>query len=166
MLPVSTKAFSSCFLLVYRVQDHCARALCSAVPHRDGLCTAAFKQDQRLKVGGGETCLSQITVNSCMFMWTLLTQHSLREDPGKAPTTSVSHTVWITAVPSFHCSNKKALGLSRNGHSHFCCVQDMIILLVFCFPQGPSCWEDVLIPNRMSGECQSPDCPGTRAVSL
>ncbi|XP_038195528.1 E3 ubiquitin-protein ligase parkin isoform X2 [Arvicola amphibius] len=29
--------------------------------------------------------------------------------------------------------------------------------------QGPSCWEDVLIPNRMSGECQSPDCPGTRA---
>ncbi|XP_070376336.1 E3 ubiquitin-protein ligase parkin isoform X3 [Equus asinus] len=29
--------------------------------------------------------------------------------------------------------------------------------------QGPSCWEDVLIPNRMSGECQSPNCPGTRA---
>lgn len=29
--------------------------------------------------------------------------------------------------------------------------------------QGPSCWEDVLIPNRMSGECQSPGCPGTRA---
>ncbi|XP_040614108.1 E3 ubiquitin-protein ligase parkin isoform X2 [Mesocricetus auratus] len=29
--------------------------------------------------------------------------------------------------------------------------------------QGPSCWEDVLIPNRMSGVCQSPDCPGTRA---
>lgn len=29
--------------------------------------------------------------------------------------------------------------------------------------QGPSCWDDVLIPNRMSGECQSPDCPGTRA---
>lgn len=29
--------------------------------------------------------------------------------------------------------------------------------------QGPSCWEDVLIPNRMSGECQSSDCPGTRA---
>ncbi|ERE86371.1 E3 ubiquitin-protein ligase [Cricetulus griseus] len=28
---------------------------------------------------------------------------------------------------------------------------------------GPSCWEDVLIPNRMSGVCQSPDCPGTRA---
>ncbi|XP_073926943.1 E3 ubiquitin-protein ligase parkin isoform X7 [Castor canadensis] len=29
--------------------------------------------------------------------------------------------------------------------------------------QGPSCWEDVLIPNQMSGECQSPNCPGTRA---
>ncbi|XP_045150397.1 E3 ubiquitin-protein ligase parkin isoform X1 [Echinops telfairi] len=29
--------------------------------------------------------------------------------------------------------------------------------------QGPSCWEDVLIPNRMSGECQSPNCSGTRA---
>nr|XP_045014126.1 E3 ubiquitin-protein ligase parkin isoform X2 [Jaculus jaculus] len=29
--------------------------------------------------------------------------------------------------------------------------------------QGPSCWEDVLIPNRMAGECQSADCPGTRA---
>nr|XP_042118343.1 E3 ubiquitin-protein ligase parkin isoform X7 [Peromyscus maniculatus bairdii] len=29
--------------------------------------------------------------------------------------------------------------------------------------QGPSCWEDVLTPNRMSGECQSPGCPGTRA---
>ncbi|XP_043313313.1 E3 ubiquitin-protein ligase parkin isoform X6 [Cervus canadensis] len=29
--------------------------------------------------------------------------------------------------------------------------------------QGPSCWEDVLIPNRMSGECQSANCPGTRA---
>ncbi|KAM9060588.1 E3 ubiquitin-protein ligase parkin isoform 5-T5 [Megaptera novaeangliae] len=29
--------------------------------------------------------------------------------------------------------------------------------------QGPSRWEDVLIPNRMSGECQSPNCPGTRA---
>ncbi|KAL1770452.1 E3 ubiquitin-protein ligase parkin isoform X1, partial [Sigmodon hispidus] len=29
--------------------------------------------------------------------------------------------------------------------------------------QGPSCWEDVLIPNRMIGECQSADCPGTRA---
>nr|XP_008527884.1 PREDICTED: E3 ubiquitin-protein ligase parkin-like [Equus przewalskii] len=29
--------------------------------------------------------------------------------------------------------------------------------------KGPSCWEDVLIPNRMSGECQSPNCPGTRA---
>ncbi|XP_042545694.1 E3 ubiquitin-protein ligase parkin [Dipodomys spectabilis] len=29
--------------------------------------------------------------------------------------------------------------------------------------QGPSCWEDVLIPNRMRGECQSPDCAGTRA---
>ncbi|KAM5228755.1 E3 ubiquitin-protein ligase parkin [Ctenodactylus gundi] len=29
--------------------------------------------------------------------------------------------------------------------------------------QGPSCWEDVLIPNRMSGECQTPGCPGTRA---
>ncbi|CAN0500573.1 unnamed protein product [Rangifer tarandus platyrhynchus] len=29
--------------------------------------------------------------------------------------------------------------------------------------RGPSCWEDVLIPNRMSGECQSPNCPGTRA---
>ncbi|XP_054553935.1 E3 ubiquitin-protein ligase parkin isoform X2 [Talpa occidentalis] len=29
--------------------------------------------------------------------------------------------------------------------------------------QGPSCWEDVLVPNRMSGQCQSPGCPGTRA---
>ncbi|KAM6185259.1 E3 ubiquitin-protein ligase parkin [Rhynchocyon petersi] len=29
--------------------------------------------------------------------------------------------------------------------------------------QGPSCWEDVLIPNRMSGECQSSNCPGTTA---
>ncbi|XP_033259809.1 E3 ubiquitin-protein ligase parkin isoform X3 [Orcinus orca] len=29
--------------------------------------------------------------------------------------------------------------------------------------QGPSRWEDVLIPNQMSGECQSPNCPGTRA---
>ncbi|XP_062952601.1 E3 ubiquitin-protein ligase parkin isoform X2 [Cynocephalus volans] len=29
--------------------------------------------------------------------------------------------------------------------------------------KGPSCWDDVLIPNRMSGECQSPNCPGTRA---
>nr|XP_058145645.1 E3 ubiquitin-protein ligase parkin isoform X6 [Dasypus novemcinctus] len=29
--------------------------------------------------------------------------------------------------------------------------------------QGPSCWEDVLIPNRMNGECQSPNCPGTGA---
>ncbi|XP_071468970.1 E3 ubiquitin-protein ligase parkin isoform X5 [Marmota flaviventris] len=29
--------------------------------------------------------------------------------------------------------------------------------------QGPSCWDDVLIPNRMSGKCQSPGCPGTRA---
>ncbi|XP_023555057.1 E3 ubiquitin-protein ligase parkin isoform X2 [Octodon degus] len=29
--------------------------------------------------------------------------------------------------------------------------------------QGPSCWEDVLFPNRMSGECQSPGCPGTIA---
>ncbi|XP_054991325.1 E3 ubiquitin-protein ligase parkin [Sorex araneus] len=29
--------------------------------------------------------------------------------------------------------------------------------------QGPSCWDDVLVPNRMSGECQSPGCPGTRA---
>nr|ABF69685.1 parkin splice variant [Sus scrofa] len=29
--------------------------------------------------------------------------------------------------------------------------------------QGPSCWDDVLIPNRMSGECQSPNCPGTTA---
>ncbi|XP_049621466.1 E3 ubiquitin-protein ligase parkin [Suncus etruscus] len=29
--------------------------------------------------------------------------------------------------------------------------------------QGPSCWEDVLIPNRMNGECQSPSCSGTRA---
>ncbi|XP_048210369.1 E3 ubiquitin-protein ligase parkin [Perognathus longimembris pacificus] len=29
--------------------------------------------------------------------------------------------------------------------------------------QGPSCWDDVLIPNRMRGECQSPGCPGTQA---
>ncbi|XP_076976906.1 E3 ubiquitin-protein ligase parkin isoform X2 [Tamandua tetradactyla] len=29
--------------------------------------------------------------------------------------------------------------------------------------QGPSCWEDVLIPNQMSGECQSLNCPGTGA---
>ncbi|XP_045700021.1 E3 ubiquitin-protein ligase parkin isoform X2 [Phyllostomus hastatus] len=29
--------------------------------------------------------------------------------------------------------------------------------------QGPSCWEDVLVPDRMRGECQSPGCPGTRA---
>ncbi|XP_074189892.1 E3 ubiquitin-protein ligase parkin isoform X2 [Rhinolophus sinicus] len=29
--------------------------------------------------------------------------------------------------------------------------------------QGPSCWEDVLIPNRMSGKCQFPNCPGTTA---
>uniref|UniRef100_G1TY65 Parkin RBR E3 ubiquitin protein ligase n=1 Tax=Oryctolagus cuniculus TaxID=9986 RepID=G1TY65_RABIT len=29
--------------------------------------------------------------------------------------------------------------------------------------QGPSCWEDVLGPNRMHGECQAPNCPGTRA---
>ncbi|XP_058512660.1 E3 ubiquitin-protein ligase parkin isoform X2 [Ochotona princeps] len=29
--------------------------------------------------------------------------------------------------------------------------------------QGPSCWEDVLVPNRMRGECQSPTCSGTRA---
>ncbi|KAM5324315.1 1-acyl-sn-glycerol-3-phosphate acyltransferase delta isoform 1-T3 [Glossophaga mutica] len=29
--------------------------------------------------------------------------------------------------------------------------------------QGPSCWEDVLTPNRMRGECQSADCPGVRA---
>lgn len=29
--------------------------------------------------------------------------------------------------------------------------------------QGPSCWEDVLDPNRMHGECQAPNCPGTRA---
>ncbi|XP_049708545.1 E3 ubiquitin-protein ligase parkin isoform X3 [Elephas maximus indicus] len=29
--------------------------------------------------------------------------------------------------------------------------------------QGPSCWEDVLIPHQMSGECQSPNCPGNVA---
>ncbi|EPQ07846.1 E3 ubiquitin-protein ligase parkin [Myotis brandtii] len=29
--------------------------------------------------------------------------------------------------------------------------------------QGPSCWDDVLIPKRMRGECQSPGCPGTSA---
>ncbi|XP_042637507.1 E3 ubiquitin-protein ligase parkin [Orycteropus afer afer] len=29
--------------------------------------------------------------------------------------------------------------------------------------QGPSCWDDVLIPNRMSGECQSASCRGTGA---
>ncbi|XP_045431096.1 E3 ubiquitin-protein ligase parkin isoform X2 [Pipistrellus kuhlii] len=29
--------------------------------------------------------------------------------------------------------------------------------------QGPSCWDDVLIPKRMAGECQSPGCPGTSA---
>jgi len=29
--------------------------------------------------------------------------------------------------------------------------------------QGPSCWDDVLIPNRMTGECQSANCPGTTA---
>ncbi|XP_010835030.1 PREDICTED: E3 ubiquitin-protein ligase parkin isoform X1 [Bison bison bison] len=45
---------------------------------------------------------------------------------------------------------------------------DLCSLWSFYFPtlatfQGPSCWEDVLIPNRMSGECQSPNCPGTRA---
>ncbi|EFB19683.1 hypothetical protein PANDA_009466, partial [Ailuropoda melanoleuca] len=28
---------------------------------------------------------------------------------------------------------------------------------------GPSCWDDVLIPNRMTGECQSANCPGTAA---
>uniref|UniRef100_A0A8C0KZS1 Ubiquitin-like domain-containing protein n=1 Tax=Canis lupus dingo TaxID=286419 RepID=A0A8C0KZS1_CANLU len=29
--------------------------------------------------------------------------------------------------------------------------------------QGPSCWDDVLIPNRMTGECHSANCPGTTA---
>nr|XP_060470479.1 E3 ubiquitin-protein ligase parkin isoform X2 [Panthera onca] len=29
--------------------------------------------------------------------------------------------------------------------------------------QGPSCWDDVLIPNRMTGECQTASCPGTTA---
>ncbi|XP_045861547.1 E3 ubiquitin-protein ligase parkin isoform X4 [Meles meles] len=29
--------------------------------------------------------------------------------------------------------------------------------------QGPSCWDDVLIPNRMTGECQSAHCSGTTA---
>uniref|UniRef100_A0ABI7ZSU9 RBR-type E3 ubiquitin transferase n=1 Tax=Felis catus TaxID=9685 RepID=A0ABI7ZSU9_FELCA len=29
--------------------------------------------------------------------------------------------------------------------------------------QGPSCWDDVLIPNQMTGECQTASCPGTIA---
>ncbi|XP_060061114.1 E3 ubiquitin-protein ligase parkin isoform X2 [Erinaceus europaeus] len=29
--------------------------------------------------------------------------------------------------------------------------------------QGPSCWEDVLVPDRLRGQCQSPGCPGTCA---
>ncbi|XP_027702271.1 E3 ubiquitin-protein ligase parkin-like [Vombatus ursinus] len=29
--------------------------------------------------------------------------------------------------------------------------------------QGPSCWDDVLISNRISGICHSPDCNGTGA---
>uniref|UniRef100_M3XZQ7 Parkin RBR E3 ubiquitin protein ligase n=1 Tax=Mustela putorius furo TaxID=9669 RepID=M3XZQ7_MUSPF len=29
--------------------------------------------------------------------------------------------------------------------------------------QGPSCWDDVLIPNRMTGKCQSAHCSGTTA---
>ncbi|XP_066228612.1 E3 ubiquitin-protein ligase parkin [Saccopteryx leptura] len=36
-------------------------------------------------------------------------------------------------------------------------------LATLTLAQGPSCWEDVLVPNRMSGECQSVNCPGTRA---
>ncbi|XP_044936216.1 E3 ubiquitin-protein ligase parkin isoform X2 [Mustela putorius furo] len=28
---------------------------------------------------------------------------------------------------------------------------------------GPSCWDDVLIPNRMTGKCQSAHCSGTTA---
>uniref|UniRef100_A0A8V0XXB0 E3 ubiquitin-protein ligase parkin n=1 Tax=Gallus gallus TaxID=9031 RepID=A0A8V0XXB0_CHICK len=29
--------------------------------------------------------------------------------------------------------------------------------------RGPSCWDDVLIPNRITGVCQSPDCSGNVA---
>lgn len=41
----------------------------------------------------------------------------------------------------------------------------MTFTLVLFFKQGPSCWEDVLIPDRITGVCQSRNCNGEVAVS-
>lgn len=36
---------------------------------------------------------------------------------------------------------------------------------VFSVSQGPSCWDDVLLRNRVHGVCHSDVCKGTEAVS-
>lgn len=36
---------------------------------------------------------------------------------------------------------------------------------VLCVSQGPSCWDDVLLRNRIHGVCHSDGCKGTEAVS-
>lgn len=40
-----------------------------------------------------------------------------------------------------------------------CTVSDVV-----CCLQGPCCWDDVLLPNRIHGICQSQDCDGKVAV--
>lgn len=47
----------------------------------------------------------------------------------------------------------------------FCIRWPLICLLFFVlFLQGPSCWDDVLLPDRIHGVCQSEDCNGRVAV--
>lgn len=40
----------------------------------------------------------------------------------------------------------------------------MWVFFLFLFLKGPSCWEDVLIPNKITGICQSQNCNGEVAV--
>lgn len=37
--------------------------------------------------------------------------------------------------------------------------------MMYPLSQGPSCWDDILLRNRVHGVCHSDDCNGTEAVS-
>lgn len=56
--------------------------------------------------------------------------------------------------------------LQQQGYCQHKSTITVVTVLFFCVcvSQGPSCWDDILLPGQISGVCQSDFCSGSEAV--
>uniref|UniRef100_A0A3B5QP94 Ubiquitin-like domain-containing protein n=1 Tax=Xiphophorus maculatus TaxID=8083 RepID=A0A3B5QP94_XIPMA len=68
------------------------------------------------------------------------------------------HSHYFLCVYYFLCSNSSPAAVPAGSQQG--------VLLPFCVSvsQGPSCWDDVLLPGRIHGVCQFEGCHGNEAV--